>query len=171
MDETPFVDEEKVDTSDREVAHWEKELMRLLISFGDQQIALETVNENKEKVTQQITIAQYIIVSIQNDAIQFDNAVYQEIVDYYVNQLNDGNIPSHNDFTQHENQQINQFAIDVFSSQYELSPNWINHGVYPVTEEQQLNKGVINTVYAFKLSKLTQAILENQEQLKTVTDA
>jgi len=170
-DEAFFPIEEEVDTSDDGVAHWEKELMRLLISFGDQQITLETVNEQEEKVTQQITIAQYIIVSVQNDGINFGNPIYQEVFDYYVARLNDGKIPSHNDFTQHENKQINQFAIDVFTSQYELSPNWVNHGVYPVTEEQQLSKGVINTVYAFKLSKLTQVIHENQEQLKIVDDS
>jgi len=165
-----FPTEKETDISDGDIAHWEKEVMRLLVNYGDKQIDLETINEQKEKITQQINIAQYIVVSVKNDEIQFNNSVHQEIFDYYAAQLGIGKTLSHTDFTQHENNKISQFAIDIFSSQYELSPNWMGHGVYPVTEEQLLSKGVINTVYAFKLSKLTQSILENQEQLKAETD-
>ncbi|MCO6501176.1 MAG: DNA primase [Vicingus serpentipes] len=169
-DEAFFPLQEEEGSNNDETVHWEKDLMRLLISYGDKQIEIETVNEQEEKAIQQISIAQYIVVSIQNDGIKFDNPIYQEVLNYCVHQLNEGRVPLHNDFTQHENQQISQFAIDVFSSQHELSPNWSKHGVYPVTEEDLLSKAVFNTLYAFKLSKLTQSILENQEQLKTTTD-
>jgi DNA primase len=158
------IEDEKPETTTGDVAHYEKDIVRLLVDYGLKEIEIE--QNDDEKSLQKITVAQYIIINIQNDGVKFENPIYQEVVDYCIAQLNAGKIPSHSDFIQHENKSINQFAIDALSSQHELSPNWKNHGVYPQTEEELLQKGVIHTVDAFKLSKIKKLIRETSEQLK-----
>lgn len=48
-----------------------------------------------------------------------------------------------------------------------MSPNWGNFKIFPVSEENLLTIAVERTTLSFKLSKVKQLILKNQEQLKT----
>ena len=142
----------------------------MLISYGDKTIEIESKNEEEEIQTQQITAAQFIIINIQNEKVEFENPTYQEIVNYYIEELNKGKIPSHNDFTNHEKKSISQFSIDVFSIQHELSSNWEKHGVFPQTEEELIQKGIIDVVDKFKLNKIQKLIREITDQLKSEKD-
>lgn len=159
---------EKGDTGS-DLQHWESEIIRLLLQHGDKDIKVESVNEKEEVVMEKISAALYTVMSINNDSISFENESYQKVFDFYVEKLNNEKIPSHQDFINHPEQDISQLAINVFSDRHELSPNWETHKIFTVTEDKQLEKAVINSLYAFKLSKLTQLILKNQEQLKTET--
>jgi len=162
-----YQDKKEVVGSD--LAHWEREIVRLLVSFGDKTIEVESVNENEEKVVEEVSAALYIVSSINNDKISFDDETYQKVFNFYSEKLNEEKLPSHQDFINNSDQDISQFSINIYSNQHELSPNWEAHKIFTVTEDQQLKKAVINTLYAFQLSKLTQLILKNQEQLKTET--
>lgn len=159
-------EEEKQNTVSSDVTHWERDLLRLLINYASTPIKIEVESETAKKAYQEIPTAQYIILSIQDDEVGFENEDYQVVYNFCVEQLNNGIIPEHNDFTQHQNPVISQFAIDVLTSKYDVSENWANHGVFPTSEEDLLSVGVINTVDGFKLCKVTQAILELQEQFK-----
>ena len=150
--------------------HWERDVLRLMVNYASSAITIETEDEKGEKTDQEIPVAQYIILSIQNDEITFENQIYQQVYDFCVEQLNEGKIPTHNDFTQHQNNVISQFAIDVLTSRYDISKNWAKHGVFPQAEEEMLSKGVINTVDGFKLSKVNHSILALQEELKNEAD-
>ena len=166
-DANSTVQEEKTDTVGNGIEHSEFEMVRLLISYGDRTIEIGSKNEKEEIQIQQITAAAYIIINIQNDKVEFENPTYQEVVNYYVEQLNSGKIPSHNDFINHENNLISKFSFDVFSTQHELSSNWAKHGVFPQTEEELLQKGIIDVVDKFKLNKIQKLIREATEQLKS----
>lgn len=156
--------EEKKDTGD--FAHWEKEIIRLLVSFGDQSIKIELEDDNEEKTFEEVTAAVYIIDNINNDGITFENETYQKVFNFYNEMLDNDKLPTHQDFTTHSDQVISQLAIDVYSIKYEISPNWVNHKIFTNTEEMHLTLGVVNSLYAFQLSKLTKLILNNQAQLK-----
>lgn len=158
--------EEKQQEVGSDLAHWEKEIIRLLINFGDKTIKVESKNEKEETVLEEVSAALYIITSINNDKISFEEETYQKAFNFYVEKLNNEKLPSHQDFINNPDKDISQLAINIFSNQYELSDNWQKHKIYTITEEKQLEKAVINTLYAFKLSKLTKLILKNQEQLK-----
>lgn len=159
------IEEKKQDHNNDEIAHWEYQLIRLLILFGGKSIEITTNQEEKEEVA----VALYIISNITSDDITFDNSVYQEICGYYLEFLNNNTVPSHPDLVNHTDKNIQSLAVDVLSERHELSPNWEKHRIYTATEEQLLKKAIYNTLYAFKLSKLNQLIRENQEQLKIET--
>ena len=153
-----------------DLAHWENDVIRLLITYGDKQIEVEAINpETQEQYLQEVAVAFFIINSISNDNIVFENPNYQEILSVYVEHLNEQKLPDHQDFVNHHNPAISKIIIDVFSEKYSLA-NWENHKIYVTKEEELLKKAVVNTMYAFKLSKLNKRIAENQDQLK-MTDA
>jgi DNA primase len=152
-----------------DIAHWEADIIRLLITYGDKTILVESTNENGEKITEEVVAAVYIISNINADNILFEKPIYQEVCDFYIEKLNKEELPTHQDFINHTNQKISQLTINILSIQHELSPNWARHKIFTTTEEQQLKLAVYNTVYAFKLSKLNKLISENQEQLKMAT--
>lgn len=153
-----------------DLQHWESDIIRLLITYGDQTILVESENQNGEKITEEVVVAVYIMSNISADNILFEKPIYQKVCDFYVEKLNNEELPTHQDFINHINQEISQLTINVLSIQHELSPNWETHKIFTTTEEQQLKLAVYNTVYAFKLSKLNKLIGENQEQLKTANE-
>ena len=106
---------------------------------------------------------------INNDNISFNDETFQKVFNFYGEKIKKEELPSHQDFINNPDQDISQFSINILSNQHELSPNWETHKIFTVTEDKQLKKAVVNTLYAFKLSKLTQLILDNQEQLKIET--
>ncbi len=166
IEEYTPISEEKQEDSGSDLEHWEKDTIRLLINYGDKTIEVESINEDEETVLEKVSAALYIISSINNDKITFENETYQKVFNFYAEKINEDKLPSHQDFINNPDQEISQLAINIFSNKHELSPNWENHKIFTVTEDKQLKKAVINTLYAFKLSKLTQLILKNQEQLK-----
>ncbi len=153
-----------------DLEHYESELIRLLITYGESLIEVETVNENGEKINSEVIIAHYILSNINNDGIKFENQTYQLICEYYSDKINNEEIPIHQDFINHPNQEISKKAIDIFSIQHELSPNWEKHKIFTVTEEKQLKKAIYNTMFAFKKSKLKRLIIENQGKIKAETN-
>ena len=154
-----------------DLKHWEGEIIRLLVSFGDQLIKLLLPSEGRKKEYEEVTAAVYIVDNIINDKITFENKGYQKIFDFYAQKLDNEALPSHQDFINHSDQEISKLAIDIFSIRHDLSPGWEDHKIKTTTEEMQLSLAVIRVLYAFQLSKLTALIFKNQEQLKTEKDA
>lgn len=154
-----------------DLVHWENDVIRLLITYGDKQIEVDTIDpETQEPILQEVAVAFFILNSITNDNIVFENAHHQEILTIYNEHLNEEKLPNHQDFINHHDPAISKIVIDVLSDKYDLSPNWATHKIFVTTEEELLKKAVVNTMFAFKLSKLNKRITENQDQLKT-TDA
>lgn len=149
-----------------DLAHWEKEIVRLLVSFGDQPIKIELLDDNEEKIFEEVTSSVYIIDNINDDEITFENETYQKVFNFYNEVLENDKLPTHQDFTNHPDQAISQFAIDVYSIKYELSPNWVNHKIFTNTEEMQLTVGVVRSLVAFKLSKIRVLRMAKQEEIK-----
>ncbi len=158
---------EKEEKGSSDLKHWEKEIIRLLVSYGDKTIEVELNNEQGEKVKEEVSASLYIIENIVGDGISFENKTYQKLFDFYDEKLKKDELPSHQDFINNADQEISKFAIDIFSTLHEVSPNWENFKIFPVSEEQLLTLAVERTVFSFKLSKVKVLILKNQEQLKT----
>jgi len=167
-DYTPIANEEKAVGNDGE--HWEHEIIRLLITYGDKIIALEVVDNENKTQEQLVVTAVYIISSITEDQLAFDNPLYQQIVDEYTTLLNKEIIPTHQDFINHTNAEINAIAISILSNKYDISENWLKHSITVTKEEEQIKMAAVNTVFAFKLSKLNQLIEKLQNELKDCTN-
>ena len=158
--------EETHPEDETDITHWEDEVIRLLIAFGDKTIELEGLDEENKEQKHHVLISAFIISNMITDELVFENETYQTIFNEYVVWINEDKTPTHQDFISHQNPDINSIAIDVLSHKYQISENWERHSIFVNKEENQLNLAVLNTIYAFKLSKLNKITNQLQEDIK-----
>ncbi len=167
---TPFEVEANLELKEAEVLNFdaeEKELLRLLLAFGNALVTIEAENEELEKYDVEITLGEYIFFELMRDDIKFENPMYVQIYDEYVNELSNQRLPNLNYFSNHQNPLISSFVINYVHSNYELSTKWKLHGIIIPEEVQLLKKLTQTTLFSYKARKLTQIINESQQLLKT----
>lgn len=145
----------------------EKELIRLLLHYADNDIEFEIENEDKRKEIIQVKVVDFIINDILTDKLVFDNTDCQQIFDMYAEAWHNKEIPDLKKLTEHPDKNVQQLVIDLLATKYTLSKNWENfHKIYVANEEENLKPSIIHAVYAFKLKKLERMIDETREHIK-----
>lgn len=147
----------------------ERELLRLLLNYGNVLLTIEAEDEDFVKYDFEMTAAEHILFELWRDSITFENPIHQLVLDEYESLLEQERIPEVNYFAQHPNPAISNFVINSIFNNYELSKKWTAFGVYVNNEVWQLKKSIQHVLYSYKESKLHNIILERQEQLKTVS--
>jgi len=165
----PQEEKKKSSVSDK-INHWEQEIIRLLISYGAETITVDVIDENEEAQQQDVLVAVYILSNINNDGLSFDAPILQEVFNHYVEMVNQEQVPTDKDFTNHFNHEISSQVIHLLSAKDEISPNWENHGIFVKKEEHQVKIAVYNSVYAFKACKVEFLLEEIGVQLKSEKD-
>jgi DNA primase len=145
----------------------EKELLRLMLLYGNVLISLEAETEDKEEHEVELTIAEYIMFEFMRDEINFLNPIHQMVLDEYSHQLQNGTLPDFNYFKNHLNPAISTFAINMASASSDLSEKWGAFGVIVEKEIYNLKRSVTHTLYSLKEKRLGQMLTERQELLKT----
>ncbi len=168
--ETPNIEEleeEKRETNTVNAEHQERDIIRLLINYGNKimQVDSDDVDEDGKPIQLDISIAGLIIHELQHDDIKFENPLYKMVYDEFVSQLEKDNVPDYNFFTNHENTEICELTVDLVSSPYSLS-NWEQHSIFIIKEEDILKTSLNNAVYALKSRKIEIMIHDIQKQLK-----
>lgn len=159
---------EKKAASNTDLLNWEKEIIRLLINYAENNIKVK-VKQGEQEETREIPVVTYILHALLGDEIEFTTPAYQEIFMLYNTYLKDDKILPQQALIQHENDVIKNIAIDVLSTKYELN-DWSKHNIVVSTENEQLQLAVINSVHAFKLTKVKHLIKQTQEKLKNADE-
>ena len=159
----PGVKTESTETNDKQ----EKELIRLLLHYAENEMEFEVENEDKRKETIRVKVADFILRDILTDKLSFENPHCQTIFDVFARSGEDSELPSLKKFTEHPEKAVQQLAVDMLSTPYTLSKNWKErHKIYVIEEEENLKAVVLQAVYAFKLKKLEKMIKETQEAIR-----
>jgi DNA primase len=162
-----FKIEEKKQLLDASAEHQERDIIRLLLNYGNKNVTVdgEEVDEKNEPVQIEISLAALIIHELEHDNIVLENALYKSVFDEFVQQINNENVPDYNYFISHENTAISYLTVDLISSPYFLS-NWEQHSIYTTMEENILKKSLYHAVYALKSRRLEMMIHDIQKRLK-----
>ena len=144
----------------------EKELLRLLLAFGNAIVIIEAEDENLEKFDLEITLGEYIFFELMRDEIKFENPVYAQIYEEYVNELSNQRLPDLKHFANHQDPLVSSFVINHVHSNYELSKKWHLNGIFVPEEIHLLKKLTQSTLFSYKARKLNQFITESQQLLK-----
>ena len=146
-----------------EIETHEKEIARLLIMYGNFELAEEKNQETGESNI--ITVAQYIIQDLVHDELQLVHPVYKQIFEeceYLI--LHE--IPiSEKYFIQHPDETICKVAADILSSQRPLSKIYARNEIYVETEDLKLKKILPDTLITFKSKRIKLAINEARKLL------
>ncbi len=160
-----LISEEKKDAVSADAEHQERDIIRLLINYGNKEVRVEVQDDDGKPMEVGVTVAQLLIHELQNDDIVLDNLLYNRIYTEFVEQLEKENVPDYNYFIGHENNAISSLTVDLVSTPHSLS-NWEQHGIYITMEEDVLKKSVLNAVYALKSRRLEIMIHDIQKRLK-----
>ncbi len=148
-------------------AFQEKDVIRLLLNYGPEEIGFEHENEDGQKEDLQIKVATFIVSDLQNDEITFNDKIYQKIFDEYAELISEDIIPGDKHFINHSSKNLSSKAIDLLTSPYELSDKWESVARIEVaTEDQKIKTAVVNAVLSFKAKKIEQLIAQSQEEMK-----
>lgn len=162
---TPFIEEPKQE-EDAETKHYDSEIIRLLINYGDKNITTQVIDEDNNVQKYIVSVAIYIIMNINDDHLTFEEDLNQITFNEYLNCIQEEIKPTFLDFINHKNEDIKKNAIDVSDMKYELA-NWPIHNINVTTEEMLLQTAIEDAVVAFKLSKVNIILYQLKEGLKS----
>ena len=147
----------------------ERELVKLLLMYGQDMIVDERIDENDRVVYEQVSVAQLIIDDLKNDGCLFLDPVNRKIFDFFDQAIDQGHIPDDQFFVSNEDESVSQLAADLLSSPYKLD-QWEKHGIFVKREEDVLRAMVLSSIYRYKDLIIEDRRKAIEEELKTATD-
>ncbi len=145
----------------------EKDIVRLLLNFGNNKISVINKQTGREK---EMTVAQHIIFELGADELEFTHPVYKIMYEEIKQHLSDEDPVVEKYFIHHPNENVSRIAVDLVTSAYDLSKIWEKHDSFVETEDMKLKETVPEAINAFKNKKVLDMIKETQKKLKTAQE-
>ena len=140
---------------DKDLLH-EKNLIRLLIEFGN-----ETLADGKLASTW---------IAEELEPFPLDNQEMIQLVKVYFDWQIAGKMPNHKTLQYHEDPQIQQLVMGLFEPEHELSLRWNEKlGIKKVVAESSFQHEVEVSLLYYKLRKIKKMIRQNQEDMEKVS--
>lgn len=133
----------------------EKEIIRLLLEFGE-------VPFNDEGVL----TAQIVLHELEaGPNLHFADPACDQVLWEYINALAQGRpVPHAKYFLDHESPTMSQLAIELLHSPYDISENWDKmHNIMLTPRHMILKRDIISTLCRYKLLQLDQLVKNNRE--------
>lgn len=155
LDETPVEGIPAESKDEFSLYFQEKDLIRLLLNYGEKNIDIVVPNEDGHDETHQVSVAEFIITNIEQDEIELQTPAYSSIYKEYIEFIGREEIPATHNFTQHSDQVISTESSSMLVNAHSMSENWTTrHQIYPETEEMLLRKAVKDCVFRLKLRRV-----------------
>lgn len=140
----------------------EKEIVRLLLNYGHELVHWDGITDTY--------IAPYVIGNLAD--VTFENPLCIRIIDEYKKQLEDGDLPSEQDFIKHPDHQIADLAITMVSSPYVLSENWYaKRKIYVKNESEDLRSTILGGIFHLKKRKVDRILKKIRDEIQAENDA
>jgi DNA primase len=143
----------------------ERELLRMMILYGN--ILVDTEAEDEEQVTHnmQITLTEFILFELWRDNITFENPIHQVVYEEYTREYATEKIPDLEFLKRSQNPILTTFLYNYVMSPHELS-DWRKFGVEVPTEVSNIKKAAQHSLFSLKGKILQRFIDDLQLQLK-----
>jgi DNA primase len=138
----------------------EKEVIRLLLLYSDQQITFDAESENNTSV------ADYIMHEIEQDELEFHHPVFNLIYSEILSLRHKNDKISDRHFIQHADVSLSKTVVDLITSAYDLSKIWKRYENFFETEEMRLKEIVPEAILSFKNEKVLKLIKETEDDLR-----
>lgn len=163
--EKPLVDIESQQRSE-DIHVKERELLRLMILYGNTEIQLPMVSEAGLILedTYRTTVVEEIVAHLQQDQLQFNTPLIQTILEEVVAFLKQDRLPEDRFFLQHSEQEISKLSSDLVTERYALE-DW--HKIDVRIPEVDVAQNMGDTLMRWKETLLTQQLAEHVAHLET----
>ena len=156
--EVSLATENTVDNDDLQ----EQEIVRLLLAFGHELANWEKVDN--------MYVGSFIIQNLSD--VIFENKLCKKIIDHYRLEIENGHLPTANQFIKNEDHDIADLAITLSTSPYTLSENWYNkHNIYVRDETVNLKATILGGIFHLKKRKVDRMLLNLLKEIKAEMDA
>jgi len=175
--DTAVIENERQHIADQEgtlpledVSVWEREIARILINYGTNEIEIDVSNNDGESEKVEVQVAEYIIHDLTQDEIQFESPTYQAIIEIYKSHFSqNGSFPNSDYLVR--NPELSESIAAMITTPYELSENWADrHRIYTDTEETDLLRTVSDPLMRLKLNKVKTMMREVENAIKQTED-
>jgi len=149
--------------------HIEKEILRLLLTYGDYSIELSVDQEDGNIEQYTGSVAELIVTSLEKDQLQLEDETLRKIYFDYVQFLDDLVYPELKHFTFHEDRAVSQSTTDLIASPHELSKRWEDsYQIYTASEETFLKKACLDVIHRLKLVKVKKLLHETTQKIESL---
>lgn len=140
----------------------EQEIVRLLLAFGHELVSWDKIDN--------MYIGSFIMQNLTD--VTFENKLCKKIIDHYRIEIENGQLPTANQFIKSQDREIADLAITLSTSPYTLSENWYNkHSIYVRDETVNLKATILGGLYHLKKRKVDRILLDLLQEIKHETDA
>ena len=143
----------------------EKDIIRLLLNYGEEAMLIEAENENGDIEEIQTPLSHYLLAEIVADSISFKHPIFQRIVSEYLKSIQDNGTISAHYFINHKDEDIRLSTADLLAQPYQLH-NWEGQKIYVIPEIEKLTKAARGALYAYKTRLLSHLIESNQKEMQ-----
>ena len=147
----------------------ERDFMRILLMYGEYEMPIEIVNEEGKREVIHLSVADYLIGNLEHDFMTLQCEVYSKMLKEYLELVKDNQMPSHHNFTSHEEESVRSEAVNVLTTRHQISENWkTKHGILTESEEYVIGKAAKDCLFRMKMrhvqiaSKSIESQLENE---------
>lgn len=141
----------------------ERDIIRILLTGG-------TKLYDKQN---NVSVAEYIIVNIQEVIDDFDNKLFEQVAKEFLHLLSQGQVPDFQYFVQHPDEAIRKLTVDIAATPDEYSPNWENRWHLPLQyQKEPENNFTLDTeqsLQRFLLRRVMRLCDKNKEEVKRLS--
>ncbi len=147
----------------------EKELVRLLLTYGNKYINIEVPQEDGSTVPMSVSVATLIIEDLKNDSLIFKDELHSKIFNTFDEALQNETIPDYHTFTTNQDEKMSNYASNLLLSNYKLD-DWNRHGIFVTTEDDLLLQMISSSLLRYKDMILEERRAELLKEIAVTTD-
>ena len=161
VDDT-LLDEPQVQEA-KEDASQEKEIIRLLLLYGNRMIDWDGIANTY--------IGPFMIAELSD--VDFENATCKTFVEAYRNELENGVLPEEQHFIHHLQKDIVDLTVTLIATKYTLSENWYEmHKILVPDEQVNMKATILGAIFHLKKQKVGKILETLRSELqKTQAEA
>jgi len=151
--------------SDDSTACQEKEIVRVLLNYGDREFYFQPDEGEPLK----LAVRDFMLNEILTDGVGFDDEVLAGVFTYFIGASGKEFREILDELKSHKEENIKNKSIELLFNKYDLH-NWESKHIYVKSEELNFNEAVVSPVFYLKLRRILKMKRENQEQIKNLRD-
>ena len=138
----------------------EEHLIRLLLNYGSVGVAQEMLDDEDNRFTVSLPVANIIVEELSDNGLAFDNPIYQQIFDYFRQAVESSQpLPDANFFVSLEDLPVRNKALTLMVAPDPVSTLWRDKKHITVPSiESHLSPDLDQTLLTFKQKKIEQQI-------------
>lgn len=139
----------------------EREIVRLLLNYGHELVNWDDITDTY--------IGPYMILHLSD--VEFDDPLCRQFMEEYKGKVDSGKLPVEQEFLQHADAKLSEFAISLISSPYVLSENWYaKRKIYVRSENENLRATILGGIFHLKKRKVERILQHIREEIQNETD-